>query len=150
MHEFGGKTLANFHTLFLDREILVNSQIFLLAPIKKILHLLQWKYSLIEQLDYIIFVFSLTFSHVCLLLKRGTIAHLHSVDEMGKVSNHRDVAVMLCRYLYCGFVYCQDALDIAVEQRNADIVTLLRLAKFNDDSETVDERQNKTCKTTTT
>jgi len=46
-------------------------------------------------------------------------------------------------------VYFQDALDIAVEQRNADIVTLLRLAKFNDDSETVDERQNKTCKTTT-
>ena len=36
----------------------------------------------------------LFFSHVCLLLKRGTIAHLHSVDEMGKVSNHGDGAIM--------------------------------------------------------
>ena len=33
-----------------------------------------------------------------------------------------------------------------MEKCNADIVTLLRLAKLNDDSETVDERQNKTCK----
>ena len=47
----------------------------------------------------------LFFSHVCLLLKRGTIAHLHSVDEMGKVSNHE--MVLSCKCLYCGFVkYC--------------------------------------------
>ena len=48
-----------------------------------------------------------------------------------------------------GCVYSQDALDIAVEQGNADIVTLLRLAKFNDDTATVDENQNKACKTLT-
>ena len=46
----------------------------------------------------------------------------------------------------CVWYYYQDALDIAVEKCNADIVTLLRLAKLNDDNETVDERQNKTCK----
>ena len=42
---------------------------------------------------------------MCLLLKRGTIAHLHSVDEMGKVGNHGDVVTVYTFILWvCIFV----------------------------------------------
>ena len=51
---------------------------------------------------------------MCLLLKRGTIAHLHSVDEMGKVGNHGDVVTVytfilwVCILLGC-IGYCSGA-----------------------------------------
>ena len=52
----------------------------------------------------LIFVFHL--SHVCLLLKRGTIAHLHSIDEMGKVGNHGDVTMYMFTLWVCILLGC--------------------------------------------